>query len=100
MDKSGKKSSIKVMPVQKVKSDYQITLKLQLFMTFITTILVIVAFFKRDFFAWLEFFLGLDLFVLAFNNAKYYKRAYMNWVYSAAGVAMILVSILKWCDIL
>ncbi len=100
MGKREERSSVKAMPVQKVKWDYQITLKLQLFMTFVTTVLVIVAFFKRDFFVWLEFFLGLDLFVLALNNVKYYKRAYMSWVYSAAGGAMILVSILKWCDIL
>lgn len=86
--------------VKKGQVGYQFGFILQLFMTFITTIFIIVAFFKREFFTLLEFLLGLDMFVLAFNNYKYYKRSFFTYVYIAAGGAMILVSILKWCDVL
>ncbi len=86
--------------VKKRQVGYQFGFILQLVMTFITTIFIIVAFFKREFFTFLEFLLGLDMFVLAFNNYKYYKRSFFTYVYIAAGGAMILVSILKWCDVL
>ena len=91
---------VKKMPVQKVKVDKKYGFILQLIMTFITTIFIIVAFFKREYFTLLEFLLGLDMFVMAFNNAKYYKRNFFTYVYVAAGGAMVLVSILKWCDYL
>lgn len=92
--------SIKKMPVQKVQVDRKASLILQLIMTFITTVFIIVAFFQREYFVFLEFLLGLDLFVLAFNNFKYYKRRFMSFIYLVAGVAMVFVSILKWCGIL
>ncbi len=90
----------KKLPEKTVRAGYKIGFIVQLIMTFITTIFIIVAFFQRDFFTFLEFLLGLDMFVLAFNNFKYYKRDWFTFVYIAAGAAMILVSILKWCDIL
>lgn len=93
-------NSVKKMPVQKVKIDYKLGFILQLVMTFITTIFLIVSFFKRDFFTVLEFLLGIDMFILAFNNFKFYKRNHFTWVYIAAGGAMILASILKWWDVL
>lgn len=92
--------AVKKRSGQKTKIPLELGIVLQLFMTFITTIFIIVAFFKREYFSLLEFLLGLNLFVLSFNNFKYYKRYLMTWVYMAAGAAMILVSILKWCDIL
>lgn len=93
-------NTVKKMPVQKVKVDHKIGITFQLIMTFITTIFLIVAFFKRDFFTLLECLLGIDMFILAFNNFKYYKRNRFTWVYIASGAAMILASILKWWDIL
>lgn len=93
-------NQIKKMPVQQVKANYKIGFIVQLIMTFITTIFIIVAFFQREAFTFLEFLLGLDMFVLAFNNSKYYKRDWFTFVYIAAGAAMLLVSILKWCGVL
>lgn len=95
MEKKYNQQSVKKMPMQ--KCDYRITLKLQLFMTLVTAVFVIASFLNRTFFVWLEFLLGLDLFVLAVNNVNYYKRSFMTWVYIGVGVAMILVSIMKWC---
>ena len=40
-------NTVKKMPVQKVKVDHKIGITFQLIMTFITTIFLIVAFFKR-----------------------------------------------------
>lgn len=94
------KDRVKKMPVEHGKMDYKMGYIVQLVMTFITTIFIIVSFFKREFFTLLELLLGIDMFVLAFNNYKYYKRDFFTFVYIAAGCAMILVSILKWCGVL
>ncbi len=88
------------MVKEKEKKEYKVGFILQLIMTFITTIFIIVAFFQREAFTFLEFLLGIDMFVLAFNNSKYYKRNWFTFVYIAAGAAMMFVSILKWCDVL
>ena len=70
------------------------TVLLQAILTIGVIIFIIISYFKKGIFSSiLAILIKLDIFVLAFNNHRIYKRQYFTIIYLIMGIVMIFISI-------
>lgn len=66
----------------------------QIVLVIVTLVIGIISIFMKDFILFLEISLGFLLFLLAYNNEVIYKRKGFTYIYSAAGIILIILAIL------
>ena len=77
----------------------KISMYTQIILTIISIMFGILSIFVNDFLIIFYLFLGLDLFLLSYNNYTIYQKKYMTSVYLGFGLFMILnviLEVLKW----
>ena len=69
---------------------------IQFFLTLLVVVIGIVSIFLgKKYFIVFEFLVGLDLFAMAYNNEKIYKRKNYTILYIVSGIGMIVCGILS-----
>lgn len=97
----GKKKHKELKKVSKEKEDKfnKIGIYLQIILTIITIILVVAFLFSNDLLIYLQFVLALDMFIMAYNNQKNYKRTNFTIFYIVVGIfilGVMLINLLGW----
>ena len=77
-----------------MKKKKNIWIYLQLFLTLLVIILFILLLCKVKVVTYLRFVLALDLFVIAYNNQKIYKRKVFTVIYVLAGLFILIAAFL------
>ena len=81
-----KKTKKKIKKKQYINND---ALFVQALLTVLVIITVIVSFFSLFVLLITEFFLALDLLVVAYNNSTSYGRKYMSLIYTVVGLIIL-----------
>lgn len=71
----------------------RISLYIQLFLVVCVFITLLISFFVKNtelITNILYFILSLTMFIMAYNNEKFYKRKFLTYIYSAFGVILII----------
>lgn len=83
--------------IQKEKS------KISLYLQFIFSIAVILSiifyFINRQNISYLEFFLGITLVIMGYNNKQFYQRKNMTILYLIIGISLIIFSIVQFLGV-
>ena len=69
-------------------------INVQIVVTVIAGILGILSVFFERFFPFFQLAMGIDMFLLAFNNSRVYRRKNLTIIYIVCGILLILFSIL------
>ena len=78
----------------KKKENSKVSLYLQFLLSIIVIVFIILYFIHHQNIS-LEFFLGSTLFVMGYNNNKFYQRKNMTVLYYVIGMILILFSIVQ-----
>lgn len=73
----------------------KISLYLQLLLSIAVIVMLVLVLVNKINLGYLELVLGIDLFTMAYNNYKFYKRQNFTVYYLVFGIVMIILSILK-----
>ncbi len=68
----------------------RITLLIQIVLMVFIISFGILSIFNKDLFMIFEILMSVMMFVLAFNNQKFYKRKYMTYVYLVFGILLLV----------
>lgn len=80
--------------MRKINEHNLLGIKLQFLVTVVVAIVGIIVIFKDKFFPYFQLAMGIDLFLLAYNNAKVYQRNKMTLIYVGVGVLLICSAVL------
>lgn len=77
--------------------------KISLYLQFIFSIAVILSiifyFINRQNISYLEFFLGITLVIMGYNNKRFYQRKNMTILYLIIGIFLIIFSIVQFLGV-
>lgn len=77
--------------------------KISLYLQFIFSVAVIISivfyFVNHQNISYLEFFLGITLVVMGYNNKQFYQRKNMTILYFVIGISLILFSIVQFLGV-
>ncbi len=74
----------------------KIGLYLQGIITLLAVVFAVIAIFNREMVTVIQVLLGLDLFVMAYNNLVLFKRKLFTILYIIGGVFVLVITILNW----
>ncbi len=74
----------------------KIGLYLQGIITLLAVVFAVITIFNREMVTVIQILLGLDLFVMAYNNLVLFKRKLFTILYAIAGVVVLVITILNW----
>ncbi len=72
---------------------------LQFIVTIIVVVMGILSLFFDNIFPIFEIVMAIDLFIMAFNNYKIYKKAHLTIIYIAVGIFLIISSVLSYLGV-
>ena len=77
------------------KNINNLTVFIQLILSLGVLVVGVLSIIKSSFISYFEIVLGLDLFIMAYNNHIMYKRKYFTLVYIVGAIMMIVLGILR-----
>lgn len=72
---------------------------LQFIVTIVVVIMGILSLFVEGIFPFFEIVMAIDLFIMAFNNYKIYKKPYFTIIYIAVGIFLVASSVLAFLGV-
>ncbi len=86
---------------KKIINEYNILgVNIQLVLTLLVVIFALLSYIvNRKFFSFFYLFIALDLFAMAYNNERIYRRENVTKAYIFAGVILLIYSILRFIGV-
>ena len=91
----GKKVHKELKKLTPEKKESKIGLYAQLLLTLATIVLALLYLIYKDLLIYLQLMLALDMFVIAYNNQKKYKRTFFTLLYIGTGVVILGIVVLN-----
>ena len=72
----------------------------QFIVTVVVVIFGILSLFDKSYYSTFELVIGVDLFIMAYNNQKIYQKKNLTIIYLLVGLLLVISSILKMIGVL
>ncbi len=72
----------------------------QFIVTVVVVIFGILSLFNKSYYSTFELVIGVDLFIMAYNNQKIYQKKNLTIIYLLVGLFLVISSILKMIGVL
>ena len=82
------------MKNKKISEENILGVNLQMIMTLVVAVIAILYLLHKCSSFWLELAMGIDLFIMAYNNHTIYHKKNATWYYIGVGVILIVIAIL------